>query len=83
MERLVEEISDIVGVAIMLLLAYNYGYWKGRVHGTRKVDPNKPRKSTIKTVVEKIRPHADPPVPAVTGLRRPEYTRPGVGEEEL
>lgn len=83
MERLVAEISDLVGVAIMLLLAYNYGYWKGQVHGARKIDPNRPKISTVKTIVDKLRPRADPPVPAVTGMRRPEYTRPGIGEEEL
>ena len=77
------QISELVGILGLVLLAYKYGYWKGRVHGARKVEPNKPRTTAIQKLAQVVKPRADTPGPAVTGIRRPEYTRPGVGEEEL
>lgn len=82
MEGLVAQVPELVMALGLVLLAYKYGYWKGRVHGGRKVDPNKPKVSVIERV-KKVLPHADPPPPAVTGMRRPEYTSRGIGEEEL
>jgi len=84
MEGLVVQVPELIGILGLVLLAYGYGYWRGVDFGRRNEGP-KPRaaKSPVRQLVQAIKPHADPPPPAVTGMRDPKYTRPGVREEEL
>ena len=78
------QVPELIGMLGLVLLAYGYGYWRGVDFGRRNEGP-KPRatKSPVEKLVKAIKPRFEPPATAVTGMRDPGYTRPGIGEEEL